>query len=550
MDIGRAYRDLGMSLPRYVLSFAIPVVLLGLAFPLLLTTLFPTFATMAMMSIAMYIFPVFCVVIVLIYPIIRMGSRIREIDNNMNLFITRMGVLASTNLNRKALIREIAKREEYGALSEEMGRIHTMMDYWNYTLPEAARTVAGTTPSTMLADFLQRTAHSLDAGEDLRSFLEKEQHVVMTEFGAKYREAIKNLELLKDLLIAMVVASLFMMIFAYFLPIFMDINAGLMLILSVAAFIIMEFVLLVIVRTMLPKDDIWHSLPRRPHASLVVRKLALPVALGCLGLGWLTVNLDLPFTIIIGVTVAPLLVPGLLIKKAEANLERCDINYDAFVRSIGSTVETVGGTLDAALSKLVRHDFGPLTIHIRRLYRRLLTKIDKIKAWRFFAADTGSNLITKFNDMYVEGITLGGRPDVVGRFVSTNFVEMIILRKERAQAASAFNGILYGLGLSIVFTLALGVSVMGRLNTMFSDVILPESVPISLPLLTVAFDVKLAQICAIAILVTHSGASALFTRIVSGRHILTPLVHFVGIVWIGLGTFAAANYMMSLLFAA
>jgi flagellar protein FlaJ len=548
MSIIKAYRDLGMTLPRYIFGFALPLVLMGCTLPILATMLFPALLRIRMLALFFYAFPGFCAFLVLIYPVLRMHSRLREIDNNMNLFITRLGVLAATNLPRKDLIREVAKAKEYGALSDEMERVYNLMEYWNYTLPEAARYVARITPSVLLSDFLARAAHSLDAGEDFRRFVEKEQRVVMTEYGAKYRESIKNLDLLKDLLIAMIISMVFLVIFAYFLPLFLRVDMELIMMLSVFVFVVTEVILLFVIKVMLPKDDVWHNLPRKPKPAQTLRIIAIPACAASAALAWFLFNLNIPLVFVAAISFTPMLAPGLFIKRAELDVERCDVNYDAFVRSIGSTVETVGGTLEGALARLQRHDFGPLTIHVRRLYRRLVTKIDKIRAWHFFAADTGSNLITKFNDMYVEGITLGGAPVEVGRFVSNNFVEMLVLRKERYQAAAAFNGVLYGLGLSIIFALSLGVSVMRRLNVMFGAVVMPERMPVAMPLLTTTFNVEIAQICAVAILIVHSIASAVLTRIVSGRHPLTPLVHFVGIVWLGALTFFAATKMMAILF--
>jgi flagellar protein FlaJ len=57
----------------------------------------------------------------------------------MNLFITKMGVLATAEVDRKTLMKVISKAKEYGALSEEIGKIYYLMEYWDFDLPKAAR---------------------------------------------------------------------------------------------------------------------------------------------------------------------------------------------------------------------------------------------------------------------------------------------------------------------------------------------------------------------------------------------------------------------------
>ncbi|NIP34118.1 MAG: type II secretion protein F, partial [Thermoplasmata archaeon] len=53
--------------------------------------------------------------------------------------------------------------------------------------------------------------------------------------------------------------------------------------------------------------------------------------------------------------------------------------------------------------KLSYHDFGPLTDDIQSLYKRVAMRIDRQRAWQLFGAETNSELISKFSEMFSEG---------------------------------------------------------------------------------------------------------------------------------------------------
>jgi flagellar protein FlaJ len=545
MNIKKAYRNLGMSPNKYILTFALPLIIMGFVFVWTVSYFYPDTLKISVSRIGLCLFPVFCIIVAIIYPIVKAQKEEKEINENIGLFITRMGALATTNLKRKELIRIIAETKEYGALSEEMMRIHNLMHIWNYTLPEAARYIAKTTPSILFSDFLERMAHSLDSGEDFKSFLEKEQKVVMVEYTAKYRESIKKLDDIKEIFTAMVISISFLIIFAFFVPLFMPGNVMFILMGSVSAFIVVEVILLAYIKTAMPKDELWHSLPRRPKACRIVRIIIVPTMLLCVFLFFFSNSLKLPLLVAVSVSFAPLIIPSIIIKAAEEKVERCEDSYSAFVRAVGSSVEATGGTLESALARLQRHDFGPLTRFIHELYKRLLTRIDTMKAWHYMGADTGSTLISKFNDMYSEGIELGGEHKTVGNIVTNNFVQSTILKKERYMASASFNGVLYGLCFSLVFVLSMGVAVMGNINDLFASINVGAEIPLTIPLLSGKLDVHFAQLASTIIIISHALCSSVLTKIISGRHILTPLMHFVFMVWISTGVFMIGTFILS-----
>ena len=137
----------------------------------------------------------------------------------------------------------------------------------------------------------------------------------------------------------------------------------------------------------------------------------------------------------------PVLFPGILIMREERKIEKRDNLYGAFIRSLGRSSEVSGTTMVEGVRKLAMHKFGPLTPMITNLSRRLAMHINVAESWRHFAAETSSNLIDKFGEMYVLCIQNGSKPEETSIFISNNMFKVLDHPEEAADSiASSFVG--------------------------------------------------------------------------------------------------------------
>ncbi|MEA3557950.1 MAG: type II secretion system F family protein, partial [Candidatus Thermoplasmatota archaeon] len=203
---------MGMETPidQYVIRFALPIIATCFISQQILLWFFPAVKESIVGIIILVMMPVGGIIFVVLKPILEADRKRTEIDDNMHLFITRMGALSTSNLPRKRLFEILSKVEEYGALSQDIGRIYVLMEHWNLALPEAARHIAKRTPSIILADFLERMGHAVETGEDFHSFLSKEQTVVMNDYQIHYEGALKGMDLIKEIFVSLVASSMFM----------------------------------------------------------------------------------------------------------------------------------------------------------------------------------------------------------------------------------------------------------------------------------------------------------------------------------------------------
>ena len=220
-----------------------------------------------------------------------------------------------------------------------------------------------------------------------------------------------------------------------------------------------------------------------------------------------------------------------------------DENYDAFMRAVGSYAASSGSAVTDGVGRLSKHDFGELTTGIEVLFKRLLTRIDQIRAWNLFAAETGSNLISKFTEMYVVGLAVGGKVDKVIDIISSNFVKLMGVRRKRYQASDNMLGTLYGMSIGITFTLFAALSLMDLLNQMNEQFALSQTA-IRLPIALQGFDLNLAEAVFLLIVFAHALISANLIAFAGGSHKHSFYINFAVIIWMSTVTALVTQMML------
>ncbi|HET6405039.1 MAG TPA: archaellar assembly protein FlaJ [Candidatus Thermoplasmatota archaeon] len=516
IDIKKAYAALNMPPARYAAQFVLPLVGTGVAVVVILRLFAPSLFN-GIFAGLIYAIPLYFALLAAIYPYTVAEGKKNEINNNIHFFITHMGVLATANIPRGEIMRMLGEKKEYGALAEETRKIFTLVDSWNMALPEACRFISKRTPSDIWSDFLDRFAYSIESGEDLETFLRNEQLVVMEDFATVYRGALYEVENMKGLFNSMMMSVIFVVIFAILMPVITGIDGTFLMMGAVFLVMCIEIAFVYFIKAKAPNDPIWHSTKIETDLSKALKKglpISLIATLVAVGAAFAFAG-HWPPAILLAIGLTPLAYTGFIVGREEEKVKRRDDNFAAFIRSLGASTSARGGQVTETLRHLQTHDFGPLTPDIRQLYSRLNLRVDDEKAWQYFAADCGSNLIAKFSNMFVEGVKAGGKADVIGRIISENFVSIVTLRKSRYQTASNFKGLLYGLVAGMSFSLYVGVSIVGMLKRIFMEVQLPENTPFA-SFLNFSFDMALVGFLILILMLAHSMASGMMLHIAAG----------------------------------
>ncbi|MFT4931302.1 MAG: flagellar protein FlaJ [Natronomonas sp.] len=534
-----AYRFMEMPAERYALVVLLPGIGLSLVIALTVFIVSPPLFVAFPIGLLGILPPI----VAFIYPKIIADRKRREIREQFHLFLTHITVLSTTNIDRVEIFRTLAKVDEYGALAEEMGRVTALVDTWNQSLDDACRRRSKRVSSELLADFLERLAYTVGAGQSLDEFLLDEQESIIQEFVIRYESALSKLEVMKELYLSLMLSVTFILVFATVLPILIGVPPTLLLGGIILMFGIVQAGFLFVIHTVAPRDPVWldpesdHSPMYRVRPFLLVGIVLSVLSLGgvlAIGLGYTPLAPDiLPLPVYLAIPTTPLLIPGLVMRREERKVTNRDEGFPSFIRALGG-VESVKQTSTAnVLESLRKKDFGALTSNVDNLYKRLRTRIDTEGAWRLFAAETGSYLIHKFGDMYVVGRRMGGEPQQLGQVISTNFNEVLRVREQRQQATTTFIGVVYGITAASMFSAFIGLGIAEQMLTITEQIAKQNDKFIQSLFSTGNYDIAVMEFLLLMVVLINAVLSSLMIRITDRGHFVSGLTHFVLLVWTG-----------------
>ena len=522
------------------LRLVIPAVFFTTLYLLLMLTVLAKFVkSVGLFSIVFYVIPIFVLIVVVLFPRIIKSRKRKEIEDNVHFYITHLGALATSEIGRKEMMKILSERKEYKALAEETRKIYLLMDKWNKSLAQACRFVAKRTPSKILSDFLDRMAHELDSGEDFRDFIRREQKVVMNAFSTLYQGKLYSIDVFKEVYVSVIISLSFFASFAIIAPFLTGLNVMLILNIIIVLLILVEIGLLIYVKVVSPVDPIWQTSGELTPVDWKIYKAFYISCILCLIVFALILYsvfafrlFSIPIPFIVALTVTPMLIPGIISKKEENKIIDRDKNAPSFIMSLGASASAMGGNILNALKFLTAHDFGELTESIRALYKRLCTRMNKKLAWKKFSIDTGSNLIYRFTDMFVEAISLGSDPKDVAEIVSSNFTMINSLRDRRARSVSSLIGICYGAIIGMAFSLYISYGVIETMNKLYASLNIPRDVIGNLLYPVSNVDIAYLNVAIQFILMFHAVIASIIVKIVDGGRWMSGLVHMVGMLWV------------------
>ena len=529
-----AYRELPMSFRDFLITRVLLVFFISLFAVIVMWWLLPDIITIELFLLLLIAIPGFFTFVVLVFPVVEWERRGKAIDRDMHLFITRIGTLSTGETGRQNVLEMLARMDGYRELAEEVRKIYKLAEEWHVGLSASCRFIARQTPSDQFSDFLYRMAHSMEAGDSAIEFFQAEQTVFMDQYAARYSSSLKTVEVYFEAFLALIIASLFIMVMLDLFPLLTGLSANLLISLAVVFFMFIEGFYLWMLYATVPQEKVWYSGPlETPDTKEIKRRLAIAGLMAILfailiwfGAPFMTVPLAIAFAI------TPFLYASLYVNTREMTIKRKDENFPAFIRTLGSTQEATGKVAIIALKKLSYHDFGPLTEDIQALYKRVAMRIDRQRAWQLFGAETNSELISKFSEMFSEGTSAGGEPRAISRIISGNFSRLLSLRIEKFQTQGRITGVLYGLAIAMTVILFLALFLVEGFFDMFGQLDAVEGFESLFIFKTESFNIDVLHALTVGLLVFHAVVSMIMTRMIGGGHLVGGLTHLVGIMWL------------------
>jgi archaeal flagellar protein FlaJ len=352
---------------------------------------------------------------------------------------TYMASLALASASRPEIFSYAANRKEYIS-SKYIARVDTFVKKWGYSYSESLTIVADRTNNTILKSMLSRYANAIESGVPDEDFLKNELSTVRSVYRSQVEQGLEMVQKWGDAYIAMllsgtVICVTLMISIAIYSPTGMDATLnmayGILLAISLFSNILMY--------QSVPDDPKSHGLTLRASKEQqtihAMERIILPLVIAAiLVLGLLGVSAGMIY-LLIGILLAPLGIIGFI---DDANITIRDNDFSTFIRSFGAVMGGQGTTAVYALGTIDRKSLVALEPLVDSVYSKMNLGLDDKQIWEKFIGESGSNLIYKYLNIYLDTVTLGGPPEPIGTIVGSSVLEQTLLREKKDMHARSF----------------------------------------------------------------------------------------------------------------
>ncbi|MDI9646321.1 MAG: archaellar assembly protein FlaJ [Archaeoglobales archaeon] len=387
-------------------------------------------------------------------------------DNDLLFTLTYMASLSTAKLSRDKIFEMVSERDYLP--SKYFRKIKDLTQKWHYDYATACSLMADKVRHERLKSLFNRLANAISAGEPDEEFLAREWKHFKTVRKDEYERSLESLRKWTDAYVSLLVsASLISIVILLSVIIYSPGDAAATLYGAVLANVfICGFGVFMLWRAV-PKDKKVHNYYIKSKEQVLVSKLSkIIIPLGILVLvafvivptllgGFsITGNVLISIKELRGygfVFAGLLLLPIAIIAKIDdSKISGRDEAFTSFIRSLGAIKSGAGVSIAEAISRIDEKNLGALKDLVAQLYRRLSLGLDAKLSWARFIGESGSYLIHKFTNIFLDATDLGGDADVVGEIVSSSNLEMVLLRLKRNLISSGFINLLIPLHLSMV----------------------------------------------------------------------------------------------------
>tara|TARA_B100000287_G_scaffold434937_1_gene501024 strand:+ start:3626 stop:5431 length:1806 start_codon:yes stop_codon:yes gene_type:complete len=485
---------LGMPFRRYLLFFSLPATIVGLIAGFTVWYTVSDVITGLGAVFLILLFPMLSLAATILYPIAQVSAEAIQIEQDMHMFMTRMGILSMGESAEKGMFDVLKEMGDYGALAHEIQAIETLVTKWHTNLPEAARIVGRQSPSAIWSDFLDRMAFSVEVGQPIGEFFTSENETFEQAFTTIYDARLEQLDTLRETFVSLTTTGLLLLVVAGLHLIlfqtgdetnnpFQIILRARWVLLAGLLFGLLQLGAWYLFTLVIPDEDLFAKHGFNTDQAIDMRRawifagvlglfefLLLMGLFLFLGTSWLFDNWNYIGLLTIAALASPLLAPALLTLQEETRVRRRDEAFPEFIRAFGGTAQARAQEPSAMVKALSGIDFGALDDSIANLEKRLSMRIDSDYSWDWFAADNNSMLVSRFTRVFIEGSSSTGEAGLVGDMVSQSTTNLLGLRQRREISASVMRSVSYGLLIAMIIALNITTSIIAGLGETIAQV--------------------------------------------------------------------------------
>jgi archaeal flagellar protein FlaJ len=352
---------------------------------------------------------------------------------------TYMASLALANASRPEIFSYAANRSEYIS-SKYIAKVDTYVKKWSYSYSEALSIVAERTGNPILRSMLNRYANAIESGVPDDDFLKNELSTVRSVYRSQIEQGLELLKKWGDAYVAMllsgtVIAVTIMISIAIYSPTGMESTLDM----AYGIILIICFFGNVLMYQSVPDDPKSHGLTDRASKEQLtihaMERIIVPLTIvAVIVLSLIGVSAGMIY-ILVGILMAPLGIIGFI---DDSNITLRDNDFSTFIRSFGAVMGGQSTTAVYALGTIDRKSLTALEPLVNSVYSKMNLGLDEKQIWDKFIGESGSNLIYKYLNIYLDTVTLGGPPEPIGTVVGSSMLEQTLLREKKDMHARSF----------------------------------------------------------------------------------------------------------------
>ncbi len=363
----------------------------------------------------------------------------RKMGADLLFLNTYMASLAIANASRPEIFSAASNRTEYIS-SKYIAKVDLYVKKWSYSYSESLGIVAERTHNIILKSMLNRYANAIDSGVPDDDFLKNELSTVRSVYRSQVEQGLEMLTKWGDAYVAMllsstVIAVTLMISVAIYSPTGLESTLnmayGIVLVICIGGNLLMY--------TTVPDDPKSHGLKERASKEQqtihAMERIIIPLTVGAvIIMALLGINAGVVF-LLVGILMAPLGIIGFI---DDSNITLRDNDFSTFIRSLGAIMGGQGTTAVYALGTIDKKSLTALEPLVNTVYSQMNIGLDNKQIWDKFIGESGSNLIYKYLNIYLDTVIMGGPPEPIGTVVGSSVLEQTLLREKKDMHARSF----------------------------------------------------------------------------------------------------------------
>jgi flagellar protein FlaJ len=151
--------------------------------------------------------------------------------------------------------------------------------------------------------------------------------------------------------------------------------------------------------------------------------------------------------------------------------------------------------------------------------------------------------------MYTECVMNGAKPEETSLFISNNMFKILSIRKKRSVIASNFFGVLYGVMVSLSFTIWITIGITKYMAEVIGGITIDDSSGGAFlnTILNADFSVEPLEYMAFAVMFIHAFFSSIMLPLLKGGHIMSAAIHLITLLWLASISQFVVDIMLSTL---